>query len=176
MSIAHAPYPYRNAYLDLCTKKEYPGVFYTEYQTELGSFDYSTDRAGQLMSYLLPGIEQTARSRPLEAGKIVRAEFIWKRPTRPVEDRGVVLWNNHGQAMIHVVNALLGYSGSGPALSQQILRLLGVPEELFEQANGSVAHQSYVIVFSRQSHSMVDDVDTAIPFAEPGEWEWWRVR
>jgi hypothetical protein len=171
------PYPHRKARIDLMsTPTAFSDEFYAKYYTKLGCFSHETHVAGDLMEYPIPGIEQAASDHS-NIGHLVRAEFFWKHePAGKPSPRGVVLFDNRGAAIIHVVNALLGYGGSGPALSKRILDALGVPSELFEQANQAVESQDYVIVFSREQHGELFGVDSTISYAEPAKWEWWRVR
>lgn len=162
------PYPFRSAKVDQMQPKSEEG--YMRYFTELGDDARSTDKTELLMTYLLAGIE----SKQGAIGPIVRVEFFWSHS--PDNWRGAILFDHKGQAVFHAIHALLGYSGSGPALSQHILRCLGVPNELFEEANNEVPHQDYLVVFSREARMTYEGVEISAPFGDPGEWEWWRVR
>lgn len=163
---------YRDANID--RRKPAVDQGYLVYHTLLGSFDQSTDVAWSIVKHLIAGIDALVNPANIykgEIGPLVRAEFFWGEGLP--QHRGVVLYDNKGRAVMHVVHALLGYSGSGPALSGQILKALGVPEEMFEEANNTVPHQDYVLVFSREQVSN----DTAVLYGTPREtWEWWRVR
>ena len=163
---------YRSACIDRRTPNIDQG--YLIYHTLLGSFDQSTDVAWSIIKHLIEGIDALVNPANIyegEIGPLVRAEFFWDKGLP--QHRGVVLYDNKGQAVMHVLHALLGYGGAGPALSGQILEALGVPEEVFEEANNAVPHQDYVLVFSREQ--VIND--TVMLYGTPREtWEWWRVR
>lgn len=171
------PLPYKRAYIDSLIPEVGQNGAYMIYNSKLGYFCNTTDLDAELLRYLIRGIEIEATKGSTTIGKLVRAEFFWKHEQfGGPSTRGVVLYDNTSAPIVHVVHALLGYGGSGPALSEAILRYLGVPTGLFEQANAAVQHQDYVVVFSREHHTEIMSVDTAIPYAEPNDWEWWRER
>ena len=72
------------------------------------------------------------------------------------------------------VVALLGYGGSGPYLSEQILTLLGVSQEMFEEIQRATWDRPYLIILSRQKREVIEGVDTAYPTLQvEDEWRWW---
>lgn len=90
----------------------------------------------------------------VKIGPIARVEFIWKRD-KSLEYRGAVLFDNNGEAIIHAMHALLGYVGSGPIFSRQIMTKLGVPVEMFNEINSSVKPYEYdTVVFSREARGV----------------------
>lgn len=70
--------------------------------------------------------------------QVARVEFIWDDVRGK---RGAILVDTVGNVMLHVVDALLGYNGSGPRLSEAILARLGANKELFEHLNEAVWQQ-----------------------------------
>lgn len=108
--------------------------------------------------------------------RIARMEFIWDRSTGR---RGVVVYNDDGDPVLHVVNALLGYRGAGPALSRQIMEALGVPSEVYAMINRSVTNQDYVVVLSREQQgrtaSMRHRKAVVLPTALDEVWSYFRI-
>jgi hypothetical protein len=52
--------------------------------------------------------------------------------------RGVFLLDANGTVIVHITNALIGYDGSGPALSRRILELFGFSQQAFHNINDTV--------------------------------------
>lgn len=108
--------------------------------------------------------------------RIARLEFIWDRHTGR---RGVVMYDTDGSPVIHVANALLGYSGAGPALSGQIMEALGVLPEVFEMINSSVTNQDYIVVLSREKWSPTVSIRhrkaVTLPTEMDGAWSYFRI-
>lgn len=79
-------------------------------------------------------------------------EFIWQRG---LNRQGVVLYDAGGTPLVHVVNALLGYQGSGPTLSRLIMTTFGVSDHDFHCINGAVANEDYIVVLDRSAGEWV---------------------
>lgn len=162
------PIDYRTPYLrllDICNSSN----GWHEYRTQMPSIDSGTDQLWRLLEPLLIGIDTMYHSsgidhlerRNLCYVQIARVEFIWKRDDVARKDfRGAVLFDNRQQPVIHVSDALLGYGGNGPGLSENILTTLGVPEQMFHEANTSVSSVGYdSVVFSRETIQVDIDPD-----------------
>ena len=148
------------------------------YTTKLDEFEQSTDAIWRRVRLILAGIESMAKQlNPpyFELGIVARAEFFRGRNRDREYRRGVVLFDTSGVAIMHIKHALLGYGGAGPGLSERIMRALGVPDEMFNQANWSVAHTDYVLIFSRELLSTSDGVETRASTHEVGAWRYWRA-
>lgn len=89
---------------------------------------------------------------PIWVGPVSRMEFIWQRG---LNRQGVVLYDAGGTPLVHVVNALLGYQGSGPTLSRLIMETFGVSDHDFYCINGAVANQDYIVVLDRSAGEWV---------------------
>ncbi len=92
-----------------------------------------------------------------------RVELVWDRDPRPAllgdqDIRGLALFDSNGRLFVHVVHALVGYDGSGPTLSRDILRLIGVPYSVFNEIQAATAHRSYAIILERHEAT--------------GKWRW----
>jgi hypothetical protein len=105
-----------------------------------GCIDSDTDSSENHVRRLLQGMKEVST----ESGDVRMAARI--RPIRRVEifcddhtagaqhllqDRGLVMFDDTDEPVVHVLNALLGYSGSGPSLTQAILRELSIPDQIF---------------------------------------------
>lgn len=89
---------------------------------------------------LLRGLEQQEDGQYQLHLAFTRIEFVFEPGhTRHKELRGAILFDQHDQPVLHFGNALLGYEGSGPYHSRDILALLGAPPRLFDDINGDVA-------------------------------------
>lgn len=66
-----------------------------------------------------------------DASAVARIEFIRDEPKR-----GAILMDTRGRVLVHVVNALLGYVGNGPMLSEMIFDTVGIPKDIFETIQG----------------------------------------
>lgn len=164
--------PYRDARINRSVPSQHGG--YPVYHSALGAFDQSTDVAWRIIKHILAGIEflfNPENQYTNDLAQIVRAEFFWSRNANG--RRGVVLYDNQGRAVMHVIHALLGYGGSGPQLTWHILETLGVSQEMFNEANMSVVNEEYVLVFSREEVSN----DIVVLYGTPRDtWEWWRAQ
>jgi len=93
-----------------------------------------------------------------DVNAVARIEFI--RNELELK-RGAILMDAHGRILVHVVNALLGYVGRGPALSEMICDAVGIPTEIFEAIqNEAFGIKPYAIALWRTS---------------PSEWDWERL-
>jgi hypothetical protein len=174
---------------------------WARYHTPMQTFDGSTDSDWAAIKHILAGIDALYHEWSMDSperqsstfGRVARVEFINKQDeVTGVERRGAVLFDNYRRPLLHTTNALLGYGGSGPGFSQQILQMLGVPERMFDEANRSVTHGDYDnVVFSREAigvgiaESAViggkyyrDPYNTGDIITQPGmpvadSWTWW---
>lgn len=176
-----APFPYKNAYIDQleATSDSYSGLMEFRGGKSLPSIKSDTYEAWRLLEPLLAGIQMVARDKGPEAtyGTVARLEFVWDA-SGDEEFRGVAIFDVNGRLVVHAQHALLGYSGSGPLLSLQIMKQLGITEEMYDDIQRSVWDQRpYTVVISREKHDVIDGVDTAYPTLDvESQWNWWRVR
>lgn len=193
---------YRTPYirsLDMYERHE-PGRS-PRYRTAMPTFESSTDQDWRALEPLLAGIDALYHEwtpddpqKPSSTfGRVARVEFIWRHdPATDEEYRGAVLFDNRGRPLLHAMHALLGYGGSGPGFSWQILEALGVPREMFDEVNSSVTPHDYdSVVYSREAvgvlleHSLMDSgnyhselhaggVVSTYPGAPVSDtWTWW---
>jgi len=153
-----------------------------EFRTEMGMFDGSTDADWAILEPLLAGIPALYKEvkypeigESSTYGLVSRVEFFSVRVNDCPAKRGAVLFDNRGVPLLHAFNALLGYGGSGPDFSRQLLSAIGVPDIMFSDANMMVASGRYdSLIFSRERHEVVEDVDTIFVGADVmDEWNWW---
>lgn len=168
MDTLEAPYSYRLARVNRMQPR--PPAFaadHSHYDTRFGDLTgRTTDRIWEVVRLLLAGIDHLEDVPPIS-----RVELFSGR-----NRRGLMLFDNTGVALLHVPPALLGYSGSGPILSEQILTALGVTEEMFREACGAANYDhGYMVIFSREEIQEVNGVETALPRGELGEWTWWSA-
>lgn len=174
-----APFPHTSAYTDRRTPEMGYRSGHLEYQDgrSLRPMDGHTETIWRTLRLILMGIMEDARSRDWNAdySTPARMEFFWDPKA---EQRGVVIFDSQGRMIVHVLHALLGYGGSGPGLSENIMKTLGVTEEMIKDIQESVwSEQPYKLIVSRQLHEIIEGVNAAYPTldVEP-EWSWWRVR
>ena len=175
--------------------------YQVHYRTAMRTFDSWTQQDWAALEPILAGIDslyyEWSQDEPLKQnstfGRIARAEFFWVMRSEQKACQGVVLFDNYRRAILHATNALLGYGGSGPDLSRQILMAIGVSEDMFDEVNASVEPREYDnVVFSREStgvmigNSMLvggepcsDLHRTGDIITNPGDpvsntWTWWR--
>lgn len=74
---------------------------------------------------------------PVLRDEIVRVDFV--RAASALDDsrevRGAFCTDDQGYIVLHIVNALIGYDGSGPELSRVLLDLIGLPRLAFQELN-----------------------------------------
>ena len=146
------------------------------YSVTFATFTKDATECYPLLGEILRGLERLATrpDNPVSAGRIARVEFIWDRTAGR---RGAVFFDDRGVPLIHVVNAIMGYSryGSGPALCRQIMADLGVDDQVFKDINTLVTNQDYVIVLTREEHVEKDGVMHALPMMVTDTWDWHRA-
>lgn len=184
------------------TLEDYGDEYQARFRTEMGTIGSWTQQDWAVIESILAGIEalyyewsDEQPGRPSSSfGRVARVEFISKfYPENPRRSfQGAVLFDNYQRPLFHATNALLGYGGSGPMLSRDILMAIGVPEEMFEEVNQAVEpHQYDNVIFSRETigvmigHSAViggvlysDIHRTGDIITNPGDpvsdtWTWW---
>ena len=179
MSNSIAPFPYKMPYIDSIQPGYFSDVGYSCYWSgrALRPIDSDTHSAWPLLDIILTGIDQIAERDGWSAifSTIARLEFVWDEDQSL---RGVAIFDSRGQLVVHVVHALLGYSGNGPTLSEQITTHLGVSPQMFEEIQCAVWNQRpYKVIVSRRKHGMIQGVDTDYPTLEvEPTWTWWRAR
>jgi hypothetical protein len=101
-------------------------------------------------------------------------EFFWDLDA---DTRGVAFYDDRGRLIVHVLHSLLGYGGSGPMFSKQIMLHLGVSEEMFQAIQAALWDQRpYKVVLSRERHDAFDGVEVVQSGSGiTSEWDWWRV-
>lgn len=93
-------------------------------------------------------------------GVPVRLEAFWGLG---LNERGIVIFDDQDQLIVHVVTALFGDTGRGSDLSQQILEHFGVPASIYEEIQAHTwGARPYKVVIAR------DGVEFG--------WQWWRIR
>lgn len=116
-------------------------------QTKLGCIDADTDSSELHVKLLLRGITAIVNDQGYtpwsEVQPVGRIEIFGDEYTdgaqNRLQDRGLVLFDTNGQPLVHVCNALIGYSGSGPSLTEAIFAELGVDQEMFDRIQASYA-------------------------------------
>ncbi len=147
-----------------------PPVFDTAY---LGVVETDTFSSWEQVRRLLAGIDTLSRVKDSCVYSITRVEFFWGHSSG---EQGAVFFDNRLKAQLHVMHAVLGQGGAGPALCELILQALGVPQEMFNEANSAIPNNcGHTVIFSREQIGKVEGVDTALPYGEVGEWSWWMV-
>lgn len=172
-----APFPYRDARSTRLHIRQVPenvGFPYFEEEGSLPVIDTDTYTAWRRLELLFPDATSVE---PGHAFSIpARMEFFWDLQS---DSRGVAFFDDRGRLIVHVLHALLGYGGSGPMFSKQIMLHLGVSEEMFQEIQAALWDQRpYKVVLSRERHDILDgDVEVVAPGSGIlPNWEWWRVR
>lgn len=142
-----------------------------------GSFPAITDSSDASLKQvraILAGVEalymDTSNPRTEVFGLPARVELFWYRERQ--ELRGLAIFDTEERLIVHVAHALLGYSGSGPILTREILKLLGVSKEMFEKLQRAAWDQNYLIILSRERPAPYEGLDNPQLDVEP-EWTWW---
>ncbi len=171
-----APYPYDKPLLAKTPYVVHDHQFTWQHLGTFPAITGPTDAAWKQIEIILTGIIELARHKSYEIlttySTPARVELLWSRDNR--DFRGLVIFDSMGRLIVHVTNALLGYGGSGPYLSEQILTLLGVSNEMFEEIQQATWDRPYLIILSRQKREVIEGVDTAYPTLQvEDEWRWW---
>lgn len=133
------------------------------FDVTFATFMHDANECYPLLGEMLRGLKYlaTRSDNPVLAGRVAHIEFIWNRRTKC---RGAVFFDDRGVALIHVVNALLGYQGAGSALSRRIMMGFGVDAEVFDEINELVTNEDYIVVLTRgEAHVEVDGALHHIP-------------
>lgn len=157
-------------------KTKYGGYPLWQDDASMPALTQSTHVVWQQLEPILVRIDEARESEQFTASPPfslpARLELIWDR--HHSHRQGLVMFDSQGQLIVHVVHALLGYDGSGPQLSKQILTHLGVGEAMFEQIQHEVRDRPYLVVLSRQKRRFDQGITTTYPTHEvEGEWEYW---
>lgn len=171
-----APYPYDKPLLAKTAYVVHDHQFTWQHLGTFPAITGPTDAAWRQIEIILTGVIELARHKTYEISTTystpARVELLWSRDNR--DFRGLVIFDSMGRLIVHVTNALLGYGGSGPYLSEQILTLLGVSQEMFEEIQRATWDRPYLIILSRQKREVIEGVDTAYPTLQvEDEWQWW---
>ena len=110
-------------------------------RTRLGTISDSTDIAELHVKLVLQGIAAIVNSDKChnwpEVYPVGRLEIFGDWHTvaaqNTLHDQGMVLFDVNGLPLLHVVHALIGYGGSGPALTKAIFSDLGISPAIFEE-------------------------------------------
>jgi hypothetical protein len=176
------PLDYWNAYTHKLESEVNDNRNMLEFRTKMGLFDGSTQADWAILEPLLAGIPALYREvhypeigESSTYGLVSRVEFFSVHVNNYPTKRGAVLFDNRGEPLLHAFNALLGYGGSGPHFSRQILSAIGVPDQMFSDANKMVVSGEYdSLIFSRERHETVEGIDTVFLGADVmGDWNWW---
>lgn len=115
----------------------------------------STPEAELLLGMLDEDVRRAGSVNPIS-----RVEFLHHPGTETrLGLRGAVLYDSTGQPVFHFVNALIGYSGSGPALSREILRALGVNDYRIDQINEGVR----TLMLRKLPYVVIVELDETVP-------------
>lgn len=174
-----APFPYYNARIDRLTEisERGDGIRFPYYEADdsLPVIDDDTYSALRRIKVLFPDANSVEPD-SADLGLAARLEFF--RDDR-IGSRGVAIFNNEGLLIVHVLHALLGYNGSGPDLSRDIMAQLDVPRRMFDEIqNATWQNWPYLVVVSREQTEQLDrHTVVTVPGARlRDDWDWWRVR
>lgn len=140
-----------------------------EVETLYGRLNGSTYECDAYLDALIRGMGAQYRSdsnRQLKV-RFTRVEFIHRVSLiAGVDLDGAILFDQQDRPLLHLPNAQLGYHGSGPGHSKEVLKLIGVPSSIFDQVNSDVEDdrkrgKSYAI---------------AVYLDRNGQWYWERLR
>ena len=178
-------HPYTEPYLNRREphRKQYDHPRWQDYSS-FPSTDGDTCNQADLTRVILAGITSLANTAQ-EAGNRsyvgspfslpARVEMVWEKDST-YGARGAVIFDSFGRLIVHVVDALLGYSGSGAALGDAVLSALNVTDRMASEIHQAVAHQPYHLVISREKTTIAEGVEITLPTADVmPEWRWWRV-
>lgn len=104
-----------------------------------GCIKSGTDTAANEVRALLQGKKSTGTTSQFDprVTPIRRVEIFCNEHTRSAYgyllDRGLVLFDSTNRPVVHVFHALIGYDGSAPQLTKEILGMLAIPDVLFEE-------------------------------------------
>lgn len=164
-----APTPYTDMIKPIKIKPDAAFPFYQNSHS-LPAYNQGTSKAGAMLENLLSDKNKSkVEAGGLTFGWPARLEFFLEESG---DKRGVVLFDNDENLIIHALDALLGYSGAGGKLSEWLMEHIGVPrwivDEVQENTKGA---QFYNVIVLR------DPAKTPIP--GPGlrsDWSWHRIR
>lgn len=148
----------------------------SHYKSLFGTFDSNTHDDGDRAEVILTGLDVLAKRRvyPRFDFLVDRVELLWNGHHRRDNRYGGIFFSRY-RALLHCRDALIGYGGSGPGLTERQFRVLGCGH-LFDEVNDAVLHQDYHVVVSREPTAVIDGVLTALPYIQPlPEWRWWRL-
>lgn len=119
------------------------------------AINYDTNLSWQLIHPIMVGTSLVNQDGRYGFGKPTRIELFMGSDT--FRTRGLALFDKTGRLIVHVVNALLGYGGSGPHLSWQIMEFLGVSKEIFDKIQAATSQENgtmpYRVILLRESSS-----------------------
>ncbi len=173
MTTSFAPFPFYDMYTDHLRPLRYPGEA-PVYQDEssLPAITATTTSAWQelepkLLELMTAYDGEHAGPR---FGSPARLEFFVSD-----ESEGLNIFDSYGRHIVHVQPAKLGYNGSGPTLSINVMRLLGVSDEIIQQLQTELRGVPlYKVVVTREVRA--DDEIRATAGAEVATgWTWWDV-
>lgn len=143
------------------------------YEADFMTFTQDAATCWPVLGQVLGGLETlgTRSDNPISMGRIARVEFIWDRGANR---QGAVFFDDKGVPLIHAVNALLGYDGSGSMLSRRIMAKLGIDEAVFDEISALVRNQDYIVVLTREQHVEVNGLMRALPSMVVDTWDWHR--
>jgi hypothetical protein len=171
------PYPY-HADLSAGLNSAMAEGGYLRYETKLGCFDGDTSKDWEQIEECLERLElaNLLDGNRVGSGLVTRVELFRNYDQSGREfRRGLVAFNDQCEALFHAVNALIGYNGSGPILTRQILTTIGVPLEMFERANNEARSGSYTVVFSREQTEVYEGIVVSRHEGYLDRWEQWSL-
>lgn len=146
--------------------------------TKLGCIDTTTDVTELHVQLLLRGITATIEAteyhdRYSTLQPVGRIELFGDGHTDTAQhrlrDRGIVLFDLNMRPLVHVTEALIGYGGSGPGLTEAIFREVGVDPNVFEEIQ---TNHWEILSTNIPYHVVVQRVETG---ENQYEWQWMSV-
>lgn len=154
------------------TALTYPNI---RYITKYGYIDSTMSSDMHSVRSMLLRHEFDSQLTPEHRGsQIARVELF--RGYTPDYRQGMVVFNEQGEALFHAVNAVLGYKASSASLAREVLREIGISNELFHEVNSQAALGAYSVVISRENTEMVGDVQFASRTKCANDWVYWFVK
>jgi len=173
MTTSTAPFPYRDPYI-LNLEPHHSGLqtplFFTERSLPPAvDFTFVVERQLEIRLTSIPS-EIERHGWNAQFSLPARFEFV---VTNDAE--GMLLFDSLGHLIVHAPTAKLGYDGSGPSLSKNVMRILGVTEETINEIQAETRGKSkYVVIVSREKHVAQDGLEVAIRGHDVLDtWTWW---
>jgi len=144
------------AYLDSVESRRNPHN-YVEYITALDSISGARNEDVEILRLLLSTSRFSARHATtgelVDLGQPARVEVFYEfdKPHFTIR-RGLLLFNQRRQPLLHVLNATMDVSPSSrePNLTARILEFIGAPGSLFYQGLDQIDNGPFLLAFTRE--------------------------